>query len=241
MFSIERHEQIIEILRKRTSASVHFLAKQLHVSEPTVRRDLITLSNQKKIKRTFGGAVINTDFNAEVPLSLRESENRKAKEYVATEAVKYIKDDYVIFLDASSTVSNVIKYLPEFKNLTVITNSPKNSIKLAELKIKSFSTGGEMLENSVAYVGTSAQNFIKKFNADLFLFSCRGISNDGMLNDSSIEETEIRKIMMKNSKKNIFLCSSDKIGKKYMYNLCYFKDIDEIISDTEIQLDKNTF
>ncbi len=101
------------------------------------------------------------------------------------------------------TASNVIPHLKKFKNLTVITNSPKNSLKLAELKIKSFSTGGILLENSVAYVGTSAQNFIKQFNADLFSFSCRG-AHDGILNDSSIEETDLRKVMMRQSKKIFF-------------------------------------
>ncbi len=231
MYCIERHDEIIEILKKRTSASVHYLAEVLHVSEPTVRRDLLILAESNKIKRTFGGAIINNDINAEVPLVLRESENRESKEAIAREAAKYIKDDYVIFLDASSTVSKIIKYLPQYRNLTIITNSPKNSLHLAELKIKSFSTGGALLENSVAYVGTAAQNFVKSFNADLFFFSCRGVSEDGILSDSSIEETDIRKAMMQNSNKNIFLCSNEKIGKRYMYNLCTHKDIDTIICD----------
>ncbi len=234
MYYTERHEQILEILRNRTSASVHLLSEQLHISEPTVRRDLKILADNNKIKRTFGGAVINEDFNAEVPLILREEESKNSKEIIANKASKYIKDDYVIFLDASSTVSKIIKYLPKFKNLTIITNSPKNSLKLAELKIKSFSTGGMLLENSVAYVGNSAIEFVKKFNADLFFFSCRGISEDGILSDSSIDETEIRKTMMKNSKKNIFLCSSEKIGKKYLYNLCDYTDINEMVFDKDI-------
>ncbi len=234
MLYVERHGQIVDILKKRTSASVHYLAKELHVSEPTIRRDLNILVQENKIKRTFGGAVINNDNNAEVPLILRESENIQSKEAIVIKATEYIKDDYVIFLDASSTVSGIIKYLPKYSNLTIITNSPKNSLKLAELKIKSFSTGGALLENSVAYVGTSAQNFIKNFNADLFLFSCRGISDNGILSDSSLEETEVRKVMMKYSKKSVFLCSSDKIGKKYIYNLCSYKDIDDIICDKDM-------
>lgn len=240
MLYVERHGEIIDILQKRTSASVHYLAKELHVSEPTIRRDLHILSQENKIKRTFGGAVINNDNNAEVPLILRESENIQSKEAIVFKATEYIKDDYVIFLDASSTVSGIIKYLPRYSNLTIITNSPKNSLKLAELKIKSFSTGGALLENSIAYVGTSAQNFVSNFNADLFLFSCRGLSEDGTLSDSSIEETEVRKVMMKHSKKNIFLCSSDKMGKKYMYNLCSYEDVDDIICDEDMNFTLRT-
>ncbi len=36
---------------------------------------------------------------------------------------------------------------------------------------------------------------------------------------------------MVHSRKNIFLCISDKIGKSYMYNLCKLSDVDEVISD----------
>ncbi len=52
-----------------------------------------------------------------------------------------------------------------------------------------------------------------------------------MLTDGSIEETEIRKAMMRHAKRSVFLCSSDKFGKEYMYNLCSYKEVDAIVSD----------
>ncbi len=229
MYYCERHEKIIEILEKRNIATVHYLAAELHVSEPTIRRDLSLLERENKINRTFGGAVLNRAQDKEVPLVLREQESRQNKEQLAERAAELISDGDIIFLDASSTVAEIIKYLPRFRDLTIITNSPKNSQRLAELKIRSFSTGGLLLENSVAYVGDMAKRTAEGFNADLFFFSCRGLSEMGELTDSSIEETEIRKTMMKQSKKNVFICSDDKIGKKYMYNLCTYKDIDCII------------
>lgn len=231
MYFTERYDDIIKILKKRNGASVHYLAEQLHVSEPTIRRDLAFLEKEKRIKRTFGGAVINDMATSEIPLSLRESENRLPKEIIAKKAIEYISDGKIIFIDASSTASKILKYLPNFSNLTIITNSPKNSLKLAEMKVKSFSTGGLLLENSIAYVGRGAENFVRNFNADLFFFSSRGLSEDGVLSDASIEESELRRVMMEQSKKKIFLCTSDKIGKSYMYNLCKLSDVDEVISD----------
>ena len=231
MYFTERYEDIIKILKKRNGASVHYLADQLHVSEPTIRRDLAFLEKQKRIKRTFGGAVISDMATSEIPLSLRESENRLPKEIIAKKAIEHISDGKIIFIDASSTASKILKYLPNFSNLTIITNSPKNSLKLAEMKVRSFSTGGLLLENSIAYVGRGAENFVRNFNADLFFFSSRGLSEDGVLSDASIEESELRRVMMEQSKKKIFLCTSDKIGKSYMYNLCRLSDVDEIICD----------
>lgn len=192
------------------------------------------MEQQGIIKRTFGGVVLSELLNKEIPLSMREHENMSAKDYIAKEAVKFIRDGQVIFLDASSTVFRIVKYLAPFSNITVITNSPKASLKLAELKIKSFCTGGLLLENSIAYVGTYAENFIKNFNADIFFFSSRGITANGVITDSSIEESDLRRTMLLNSKKSIFLCTSDKIGKQFFYNLTDISEIDRVICDTEI-------
>ena len=234
MFYNERYDAIAKILKENNTATVHFLAKELFVSEPTIRRDLKKMEQQGIIKHTFGGAVLSELLNKEIPLSMREHENMSAKDYIAKEAVKFIRDGQVIFLDASSTVFRIVKYLAPFSNITVITNSPKASLKLAELKIKSFCTGGLLLENSIAYVGTYAENFIKNFNADIFFFSSRGITANGVITDSSIEESDLRRTMLLNSKKSIFLCTSDKIGKQFFYNLTDISEIDRVICDTEI-------
>lgn len=234
MFYSKRYEEIMKILGERNQASVHYLAKQLHVSEPTVRRDLKVLEEENLVKRTFGGAVKREMTTSEVPLSLRESENGRAKELIAAEAVRYIRNGDVIFLDASSTSSRIIRYLPAFSDLTVITNSPKNSLRLAELRIRSISTGGLLLENSIAYVGAVAEECVSRFNADLCFFSCRGLSESGMLTDSSLEESALRLAMFRHSKRKIFLCTSDKIGKEYLYNLCPLAQVDRMVSDAPL-------
>ncbi len=234
MYFSERHEKIIDILKEKGSVTVQYLARELFVSLPTIRRDLAFLEKQNRLRRTFGGAVLSDMAISEVPFEIRDNEDAQCKKLLAEKAKRFIKEEMVIFLDASSTVLRLVVHLKEFKNLTVITNSPMVNIALADMGIRSLSTGGVLLEKSKAYVGNAAENFIRNFNADLFFFSCRGLSSDGVLTDSSIDESNIRKIMMKHSKKNIFLCSANKIGKKYMYNLACVKDIDELICDADI-------
>lgn len=231
MFYTQRHEAILSLLQKQSPMSVHALAKALFVSEPTIRRDLQLLEQQGKIKRTFGGALPCETVNREIPLVLRERENRQAKDIIAKQAASYIKDGDVIFLDASSTVCHIIPYLAKYEELTVITNSPKTSLLLAERKIKSFCTGGLLLANSIAYVGEHAQRFISGFYADLFFFSSRGVTDTGMITDSSIEETELRRSMLDNAAKSIFLCDGDKIGHQYMVKLCPLSRIHGMICD----------
>lgn len=234
MYYSQRHEEILEILKLRNHVTVHYLAEQLHVSEPTIRRDLSVLEKNKRIRRTFGGAAIHDLTTDEVPLELRQTQSLQAKEQIARQALQYLQDGQVLFLDASSTVQCVVKHLKQFRDLTVITNSPKVSLMLAEQNIRSFCTGGALLDKSIAYVGNYAENFVRNFNADVFLFSCRGLSDRGMLTDSSVEESNLRRVMMKHAKKRIFLCTSDKIGKAYLYNLCSLSDVDAIECDTPL-------
>lgn len=62
-----------------------------------------------------------------------------------------------------------------------------------------------ILLRSIAYVGSDTEKFISNINADIFFFSSRGITVDGIITDSSIEESADKEVMLKNSAKSYFL------------------------------------
>lgn len=231
MYNLERQEQIMNILEKSKSISVTKLARMLYVSQPTIRRDLCVLAEQGKVQRTHGGVVLRKVSDAEIPLMFREDQNNASKKLIAEKASKLISDGNVIFLDASSTVSYLIPYLEKFNDIIVITNSPKTSMKLGERNIKNYCTGGLLLMHSVAFVGSEAEKFISGINADVFFFSSRGYTENGMITDSSEREVALKKAMLKNASKVYYLCDSSKKNQKYAFNICDVKDIDGIIDE----------
>ncbi len=233
VYNIERQEEIVNFLEKHGSVSVNRLAETLYVSAPTIRRDLRILEQQGKVLRTHGGVVLRRTQDNEIPLILREEQNNASKKIIAQKACGYIHNGDVIFMDASSTVAYLIPLLSRFKDIIVITNSPKTSLKLGEENIKNYCTGGLLLAHSVAYVGNETLNFISHINADLFFFSSRGYMDDGFISDSSIEESEVKKAMMSNADKTFYLCDSSKRQKKYMYNICRTEDIYMVIDENE--------
>ena len=230
---MERQEQIIAILEKKKSISVKQLAQLLYVSQPTVRRDLESLSQQGKLQRTHGGVVLRKTSDAEIPLMYREDQNNEAKRIIAEKAATLIHEGDVIFLDASSTVSYLVPYLKKFRDLLVITNSPKTSIRLGEHGIKNYCTGGLLLMHSIAYVGSETEKFISGINADLFFFSSRGYTENGMITDSSGRETAVKKAMLQNAAKSYYLCDSSKRDKKYAFNVCSVNDLAGIITEID--------
>ena len=57
MLSLERQEEILDILNRNKSATVEELASELYVSGATIRRDLRAMEKQGLIKRSHGGAM----------------------------------------------------------------------------------------------------------------------------------------------------------------------------------------
>lgn len=231
MYNIERQDEIINILLKYGSISVVKLAKALYVSPPTIRRDLTVLENHGKVLRTHGGVVLRKAPESEIPLMYREDQNNSRKRLIAKRASEYVKDGAVIFLDASSTAAHIVPYLEKFNDIIVVTNSPKTSMRLGEKNIKNYCTGGLLLAQSIAYVGSETEKFVSGINADIFFFSSRGYIDGEFVTDSSAEETAVKKVMLQNSEKRIYLCDSSKKNKKFMYNICRVCELTAVIND----------
>lgn len=231
----DRERQIIELLLREKQISTASLAERLYVSEPTVRRDIRILEGKGLITKRHGGCILNEKKADEtVPFLFREHEQDGSKAVIAKKAAELISDGDVLFLDASTSAYSVIPYLGKFKNIIVITSGARASVLLAEMNITSICTGGNMLAGSLSYVGEDALRTVSRYNADLCFFSCRGLSENGQLSDSSVEENNVRREMMKHSKRNFFLCSGAKFGKVYLNNLCTSDHLDGILSEAPL-------
>ena len=225
-----RENQYINLLAQKPH-SVKELSEKLFVSEPTVRRDITLL--QKKEILTCKRGIVSLKTNSpdqRIPLFIRHLEQNEEKHIIARKALEHIKDGYVIMLDASTTAFHLLPHLTEFKNILVITNGAKTALESASMGIRTICTGGEMTLESFSYIGPDAESVLMKYNADIAFFSCRGI-NDGFATDNSIMENNLRRIMIKNSKRKFLLCDKSKFNKTYLNTLCSIDDIDGLISE----------
>lgn len=227
----ERKERLLSLLVENGTMTTSALASELYVSEATIRRDLKELERLGQVNRVHGGAEPLQLSERQIPLTKRENQNELAKQNIAAKAVKLIHDGNTIFLDASSTVRRIVPLLGAFSGLTVVTNSPKTVLELADMGIRTISTGGILLNQSIAFVGRNAEQVIRSINADIMFFSCRGVSDDGDLCDSSLDETSIRREMLLRAKVKCLCCDSRKFGNKYPFNICRIEDIDHIITE----------
>lgn len=233
----ERENEIIKILLEKKTISVKELSNRLFASLPSIRRDLASLEKKHLIRRTHGGAILDTSdiSDTKIPFILRENEQSAAKVQIGKKAASLVSDNDVVMLDASTSAKSVIPFLQSKKNILIITSGLKTLEAAGERGIKTISTGGELLFSCMSLVGAEAYKTIENYTADILFFSCRGLSQSGLVTDFSLEENYIRKVMLKHAKKKVLLLSSSKIGETYMNTLCKLNDIDYLITDASPQ------
>ncbi|MBQ3219194.1 MAG: DeoR/GlpR transcriptional regulator [Clostridia bacterium] len=232
MLTLERQEEILEILNKNKSATVEELASELFVSGATIRRDLRAMEKQGLIKRSHGGAMPFKSSAEESAFAIREQENTVAKRSIAMLAAKLIHNGDSVFLDSSTTTGLMIPLLNNFNYLSVTTTGLRNALLLSQTNtVKIYIAGGQILNHSNSIIGSDTMDYISRIHADIAFISCSGVDLKNGFTDASIEQAKLKQQMKKNSKKIVMLCDSTKFNKTFLCTDFYFNDIDYLITE----------
>ena len=233
----DRQEKIYQILKRQGSASVEQLKQAVFASEATLRRDLTQMEQEGLLIRTWGGAIFIGNANSDPPLFVRSNANINEKNTIARIALGFVQNNMTLFLASGTTVTRLAKILHRHENLTIVTNGLDTVSALGNhMSAKVILTGGELYEN-YDVIGPVAESAIDCFNADLFFFSCSGITAEGFTSVNMTRLNIIKK-MKKNSAKTVLLVDSSKIGKKFAYRGFGFEEIDYVVTDKKTNMDE---
>ena len=230
MLPYDRQQQIIQILEESGHISIHRLAQIIHVSEPTLRRDLTHMEKQGLIRRTYGGAVLPVETQY-IPISLRKNDEAAAKKKIAAEAAALVRKNAVVYIDCSSTVQNMIDFFTENQEITVITNSIPGCQQLMEKGIPTYCVGGLLESRDSALRGKYAEDFLRSVQIDQAFFSCSALSEDGQLGGHHENAVSLLQVLLKQSAQRIYLCTHTKLGRSCMHTICSLRDIDHVVCD----------
>lgn len=231
MYRKQRLDKIMEIVNQKKIIDIKTLEKMTYESRSTLRRDLITLEDEKKIVRNFGQVELVGDSNVEFGYQVRASENMECKKYIASVAADFIGNNQALIIDSSTTATYLEPYLSKRNNLIVITNGLHLAVALnTNPKIKTFIAGGRLRPFSGSIVGDSARSFLGDFQADIAIISCAGVNGEGVYMASD-EQSTVKKQMIKQANQVILLCDHSKIDRMDYYKLCNHEDIDVIVTD----------
>lgn len=235
MTPFQRQEMLLDYINRHSSASVKQLAEKFYLHEATVRRDLNALAKAGQITRVHGGAAVMDTFLAEIPLYVRETAFKDVKRELARKAASLVKDGNTIFIDSSSTATLMVSFLENKRNLRIATDGVQTCMQLSKLTdAQIFSMGGCLRENSLSLIGTMALQNLSMFHFDYAFFSCRGVTLENGLTDTSEEEAFFRKLLIERSDQSVLLVDHSKIGISSFFTIGPLKSIQMLITDAEL-------
>lgn len=234
MTRAERIAKIIEKLRIEGSVSVRNLSKEMHVSEPTIRRDLAEIAENLELPvlRVHGGLILNVEKGGIEPLfEAKLSLMKEQKQRIAQKALEFIDDGDSIILDSGTTALFLAKLLYQRKGLKVICVDIKVAHELSTSQnIDVYIVGGQV-RNGFYSIGTSlAEQNLRQFYADKAFLTADAIDPSIGVMNSSMFEVGVKRAITCCAKKVILIADHSKIGKKGLVKVCNLSDIDVFIT-----------
>ena len=202
--------QIQEIVNLRGTITVLDLARELNVSDQTIRRVVRPLVENGEIKKVHGALVSNRSV-IDPPFMARMSQERAAKVLIARAIADLVKDGDSIAIDTGSTSAFAAQALRERKDLTVVTNSAFIASTLAMIPGNNVSMAGTQLrDHDGAAFDKSAFDVIDRMQVDYTLLSASAVdARKGFLVHEQCE-VDIATAMMRNSTRTIFAVDGSK-------------------------------
>ena len=224
-----RIKNVEDYILKNESVSLDKLCDVFKVSKNTIRRDIKELLEKGKIKKIYGGVTINQ--KKLVPFEERNIKNHAEKKVTAEIAAAYINDGDIIFIDSGTTTMWLIDYLKN-KNITILTNNLSAIVSaLPYPNLNIISLGGTLKRKTNSFVGNSTSLVLKDYNISKAFMAATGISIARGATNSSVEEYELKKLIVEKSDEIFLLVDSSKFDSISLMTYSPLENLDYIITN----------
>lgn len=231
MTRLERHEKIVQLALANNRVDVGNLAELFQVTTETIRRDLALLQERHLVRRTHGGAVPWERWRYEPNLAVRDTEQPEAKHRIAQRAVAELQGETTLLIDSGTTTAQVARLLPHDRPLTVVTNSvPVMQTLLRNDAVDVVMLGGRLKKTTLALVDPEGVEQLSHMVVDLAFVSSDGISAARGLTTPHREEVEIKRAMLRATRRAVALVDHSKFGNDHLHRVARVEEVDEVIT-----------
>ena len=226
----KRQNEILASVRSRGACSIVELARQLKVSDETIRRNIKPLVHQGLIEKVHGGIILSQKQEPEPPFEKRMNEHVEAKQTISALVAEIIEDGDSIMLDTGTTTAYVARALADHRNLSVVTNCTEIARTLArEASNRVHLCGGALRADDWATFGSAAIDFVRQFHVNYAILSIGGVTADGCFMDYHLEEAEFSRAVIAQAKKTIVVADHGKFGIPNFIKVCDFDQVDVVV------------
>jgi len=236
--TVSRRKEILQMLSDKGEVFVEALSEKFGVSEVTIRNDLDQLEQKNMLLRARGGAIKLEGVAIDQRVADKNRINFPEKSRIGKVAAQLVTESDTIIIDSGSTTAEMVRALPDFQDLTVITNAINIANQLIiRPNINVIIPGGYLRKNSLSLVGPLAEKSLRNFNVDKAFLGVDGFDTKNGIYTPNVEEARLNEIMIEISREVILLADSSKFSKRSFAFICTIEQIDKVITDSGIKAD----
>ena len=230
MLAEQRRQRVLDLVSRRGFISLNDLARQVRVSESTLRRDLDYWHQQGAVKRTHGGAIYLGDGSSLPALEERSASQLDEKRAIAQAAAARMRDGDAVLLDGGTTTLEVARLLVG-RPMQIVTNSlPIANLFASSRETDLIMLGGYVYPKTGVALGPLTVRMLSDVHVNQALLSVSGITAKGLFNGNLLL-VETQKQIMGCADEVVVVADHTKIGRPALAFLCELGAVDTLIVD----------
>lgn len=240
MLGAKRRDHILQSVLVEGALKVSDLARELNVSDITIRRDISQLSRQGLVRKVHGG-VINAHHylsSHEPPFLETRDIQLGAKTAIAQHAATLVTPGQSVALLGGSTIFALAKALLPLGSLSIVTNSVPVSDLFAQHTGHHHSiilTGGSRTPTD-SLVGPVAVDTFRGFNVDIAFMGSFGVDPKKGFSTPNPLEADVNKAVIAQTHTVCVLADHTKWGVRGLATFADFSDVHHLVTDSDVDL-----
>ncbi|TKC06547.1 DeoR/GlpR transcriptional regulator [Pedobacter polaris] len=226
MLKKERHNFILSYLELNGTVMASALCVSLSASHDTIRRDLRELSEDGKLMKVHGGAVLIRSETQQLPSTVAS--------IIAAKTAPLLCSDSFILTCGGEAVMEMYRFIPSYFNATLLTASIHTAARYCEHPtMEVVQLGDRIVKTSKIAAGGEATAKIRQIRADMCILDSTGIDPLRGLTESNWQIAQVKKAMAESSAITICLAASSTIGKIAAMQVCAPQNLAYLITELD--------
>jgi DeoR family transcriptional regulator, aga operon transcriptional repressor len=212
VFAVDRRRRILQRVAEEQTIKIGELARELNVSEMTIRRDISRLEDDGFLRHTYGGATAHITKSIELAFNARALEHAPEKRLIGMRAAEELAGAAVLFVGVGTTAEQFSLFLNPAPGLQVITASLPVASLLGSRPVSVVALGGAVREEELACVGPIATASVGRYRTDVAVIGAAGVSARFGVTELDDDIAEVNRAAIEHSARLVVLADGSKIG-----------------------------
>lgn len=227
----ERRAWVLSTLRTSGFLSVTDLARDLGVSDMTVRRDLRLIEQTGEARTVRGGVSLRHGTLRTSDFLNRAGMQAEAKRRIALEAVRLVRPDDVLAVDSGTSGYEVAAALPDdFAGAVVTASVPVVQLMLNRPRTRLVGLGGELVVPSQAFAGPMTVEAARGVRVRLLFLGAFAVDDRGVYVSADLERP-VKQALMDAADEVVLLADAKKFARTAPVLLCPLRRVHRLITD----------